>query len=259
MKASSASQNLAMQSERLTALTRTVRVALHGMGIAGPFGEVKIAIRGVPDHVTGYLLGIHHLDELVQTHLAPVIRASMAAGTPLAATAIATWCRERVSPHLPAGIHLAALCWTPNHAYSITWSPDMPNFATVERNYHFAASHRLHCAQLSDAENARIFGKCNSASGHGHNYRLEVSVRVPIGAPTSTEQMDAVVERVVLKRWDHTHLNIDTPDFKELNPSVENIAAVCHGLLERPLKESGAELARVRVWETEKTSATYPA
>jgi 6-pyruvoyltetrahydropterin/6-carboxytetrahydropterin synthase len=63
----------------------------------------------------------------------------------------------------------------------------------------------------------------------------------------------------VVERFDHTHLNLDTAEFAEVNPSVERIARVCHDLLARRLAEAGAELDHVTVWETEKTRCTYPA
>jgi 6-pyruvoyltetrahydropterin/6-carboxytetrahydropterin synthase len=63
----------------------------------------------------------------------------------------------------------------------------------------------------------------------------------------------------VLDRFDHRHLNVDCVEFAELNPSVENIAQVCHDLLSDEITAAGAALDHVTVWETAKTSATYPA
>jgi len=71
--------------------------------------------------------------------------------------------------------------------------------------------------------------------------------------------MPAIALREVIDRFAHRHLNADCPEFASLNPSVENIARVCHGLLEGPVRAGGAALHRVTVWETEKTSATFPA
>lgn len=163
---------------------------------------------------------------------------------------------------LPPAIRLASLTWCPGPLASITWTIDMPDHAIVAERFEFSASHRLHCPGRTDEENRRLFGKCNHPSGHGHNYRIEVAVRVPTGAgaPGIPEELiERVARREVLDRFDHRHLNIDCPEFAGINPSVENIARVCHGLLEPALRADGAELYRVTVWETEKTSATYPA
>ncbi|MBL9141526.1 MAG: 6-carboxytetrahydropterin synthase, partial [Phycisphaerae bacterium] len=99
-------------------------------------------------------------------------------------------------------------------------------------------------------------------NGHGHNYRLEVSVRVPVHAAKpvlSAAELEQLVGRTVIDRYDHKHLNLDVPEFATAVPSVENIAKACHELLRDPVHQRGAHLASVRVWETDKTSATYPA
>ena len=138
----------------------------------------------------------------------------------------------------------------------------MPDHAIVTESFEFSASHRLHCPDLTDEENRALFGKCNHPNGHGHNYRIAVSVRVGAGPgarPFATAALEAAVQAAVIDRFDHRHLNIDCPEFAQLNPSVEHIAMVCHGLLEPAIAAAGAALHRVTVWETEKTSATYPA
>ena len=135
---------------------------------------------------------------------------------------------------------------------------------SISQQFEFAAAHRLHCADLSEAENRRVFGKCNNPHGHGHNYRLEVAVSVPMPAEGQwagfgLPDLERIVGERVVERFDHTHLNLDTPEFARLNPSVENIARVCHDLLADPIAAAGAALDHVTVWETEKTSCTYPA
>ena len=70
--------------------------------------------------------------------------------------------------------------------------------------------------------------------------------------------VDRIVREHAVDRLDHKHLNTDVPDFRDINPSVERIAEVCHGWLAAPLRAAGGELLRVRLWETEKTSAVYP-
>lgn len=125
--------------------------------------------------------------------------------------------------------------------------------------FEFSASHRLHVATLSDDENRRVFGKCNNPNGHGHNYQVEVTVAGPIddrtGAVLALPEFESMVKREVIDRLDHKHLNIDTAEFAQLNPSVENIARVIWEILEP--KTSPAKLRRVRVWETAKTYAEY--
>ncbi len=126
--------------------------------------------------------------------------------------------------------------------------------------FDFAASHRLHCPSLGEEENRRVFGKCNNPAGHGHNYRLEVEVETLMSeAGLQPEAIARLVNEHAVDRLDHRHLNSDVAEFRETNPSVEWIARACFGWLEAPLASAGGRLRRVRLWETEKTSANYPA
>ena len=81
----------------------------------------------------------------------------------------------------------------------------------VTRRYEFAASHRLHAAELSEEENRRLYGKCNNPYGHGHNYVVEVSVRGPLegatGRAVDTAALDELVRREVVLPFDHKNLN----------------------------------------------------
>ena len=98
----------------------------------------------------------------------------------------------------------------------------------VTRRYGFAASHRLHSDRLSEAENARVYGKCNNPYGHGHNYFLEVSARGPADQTTGLAahlgDLDNLVKREVLAQFDHSNLNLDTDAFRGSVPTTENLA-----------------------------------
>ena len=224
--------------------------------------EVTVECIGEPNPQTGYLIGIQEIDATVRAHLAPLLASLFCAEQATKPVDAVIRMGDLIDQHLPPGVHLASLRWAPGPFVNLLWSPAMREQAIVTEQFEFSAAHRLHCPELSDEENRRTFGKCNHPSGHGHNYRLAVAVRVRAGAgaPTlSTGTLESIVGRSVLDRFDHRHLNVDCPEFAQLNPSVENIARVCHGLLESEILAAGAELHHVTVWETEKTSATYPA
>ena len=131
---------------------------------------------------------------------------------------------------------------------------------TVTRRLSFNAAHRVHNPELSDLENARLFGKCNNPNWHGHNYVLEVSVRGPIEAKTGyvidLSRLKDVVGREIIDKVDHRNLNLDTPYFKERNPTAENIAIVIHELL-RPHIDPKHELG-IRLYETARNFVDYP-
>lgn len=126
---------------------------------------------------------------------------------------------------------------------------------TLNRRYSFAASHRLHSAQLSEEENRRVYGKCNNPYGHGHNYVVEIGVSGPVNAETgmiaNLSDLDGFVQREVVEEFDHTYLNEQIPVFKSVVPTTEN---VCREIFRRLEKFPDARLERVRIEETGKNS-----
>jgi 6-pyruvoyltetrahydropterin/6-carboxytetrahydropterin synthase len=131
---------------------------------------------------------------------------------------------------------------------------------SVFRKEHFNAAHRLHNPALSDAENAAIFGKCNYANFHGHNYELIVQVTGEIDQKTGyvvdMKVLSDLIKREVHERFDHRNLNLDTVEFKDLIPSAENIAVVIYNLL-RPQINPLHDL-KIRLYETERNFVEYP-
>jgi 6-pyruvoyltetrahydropterin/6-carboxytetrahydropterin synthase len=132
---------------------------------------------------------------------------------------------------------------------------------TLTRRYHFSASHRLHSAILTEAENAWLYGKCNNPFGHGHDYVLEVSVAGAVDPVTGLivplQLLDRLVSDVVLKRFAHRNMNLDIPEFRILVPTTENIAIVIAGLLKTDWYRIGdsaaaCRLLRIRVQETDR-------
>lgn len=128
----------------------------------------------------------------------------------------------------------------------------------LNRRYHFAASHRLHSAQLGEAENRRVYGKCNNPYGHGHNYVLEVSVSGPVDAATgmiaNLADLDSFVTREVLDVFDHRNLNEEIPLFRQQVPTTENL---CMEIYRRLRAFPIARLERVRLEETGLNSFEY--
>src|SRR2546426_5112429 len=98
----------------------------------------------------------------------------------------------------------------------------------VTRRYSFSASHRLHAAELSDAENREVYGKCDNPYGHGHNYEIEVSARGPIqersGHAMNRSVLDRLVEEQVLRPFDHQNLNGEKT-FEAVVPTTENLGS----------------------------------
>jgi len=129
---------------------------------------------------------------------------------------------------------------------------------SLTRRYHFAASHRLHSPALSMAENERIYGKCNSPYGHGHNYAVEVTISGPVDPDTgmiaNLGDLDPFVQGEVIEAFDYKYLNEDVPEFQSVVPTTEN---VCREIYRRLTKFSAARIERVRIEETSKNSFEY--
>jgi 6-pyruvoyltetrahydropterin/6-carboxytetrahydropterin synthase len=128
----------------------------------------------------------------------------------------------------------------------------------LTRRYALAASHRLHNPKLDEAENRRLYGKCNNPYGHGHNYFVEVTVTGRVdpatGMVANLDDLDRYVKQEVIEPFDHTYLNMDSEAFRELVPTTENF---CMEIFERLKKFAGARLVRIRLEETGRNSFEY--
>jgi 6-pyruvoyltetrahydropterin/6-carboxytetrahydropterin synthase len=126
---------------------------------------------------------------------------------------------------------------------------------SITRVVGFSAAHRYHSDQLSDEENRRVFGKCNRPHGHGHNYRLEVTVSGPVdpvtGMVMNLADLDRILRDLVVEPLDHSFLNFDVPHFANVVPTCENIALWLAGLLEAPLGELEVDLRSLRLHESD--------
>jgi 6-pyruvoyltetrahydropterin/6-carboxytetrahydropterin synthase len=130
----------------------------------------------------------------------------------------------------------------------------------VIRREHFNAAHRLYRKDWNDTENMDVFGKCSLPHYHGHNYELEVKVVGEIDPETGfvmdLKILSDAVQEHVLEKFDHKNLNVDTEEFKSLNPTAENIAVVIYDLL-RPHIPQPLELF-IRLYETPRNFVEYP-
>ena len=132
--------------------------------------------------------------------------------------------------------------------------------AYLTRRYLFSASHRLHSDELSPEQNQATYGKCNNPYGHGHNYALEVTVSGKVAPETgmicNLAELDEVVRRDVVERFDHENLN-ERPEFLDSVPTTENLGQVIFEILRQ--KFAAAHLERVRIEETMMNSFEYGA
>jgi len=132
---------------------------------------------------------------------------------------------------------------------------------SVYRKAHFNAAHRLHNPDWSDEKNQAVFGLCNSPNYHGHNYEMEVRVTGEVDPETGflidLKVLKDLIKEHVEKKFDHKNLNLDTEEFKNLNPTAEHICYVVWQSLRAQLDEK-YELG-VRLFETPRNFVEYPA
>jgi 6-pyruvoyltetrahydropterin/6-carboxytetrahydropterin synthase len=221
------------------------RPALGGLGF---YFELRVTLVGDLDPASSYLRNIKDVDDNVRRRAIPIIGSAIAEdsfgdGASVMRQLLAEL--RRADP--PWNLHALELRLSPYLSLSVLASE--PDMIRLSQKFEFSAAHRLHNPALSSEQNVLTFGKCNNPLGHGHNYEVQVT----IASPMPVHELERVVDQTVIDSLDHKHLNIEVPAFKELNPSVENIAMVIY----KKLKPALSSLASVTVWETPKTWCEY--
>ena len=131
----------------------------------------------------------------------------------------------------------------------------------VSRRATFNAAHRLFRSDWTQGQNEEIFGKCSNPNYHGHNYVLEVVLEGEVDPETGyvidTKFLSDLAQTEVCKKFDHKNLNLDVPEFADLNPSAENIVIVIYNKMRAKLP-SKLDL-KIRLYETERNFVEFPA
>jgi len=136
----------------------------------------------------------------------------------------------------------------------------MSKRVSIFRKESFNAAHRLFNPEWDDAKNEKVFGKCALPNYHGHNYDLIVKVtgkpEKETGYVMDLKVLSDLLEEKIISKFDHKNLNLDTKEFKNLNPTAENIAIVIYDLL-RPHIDKKKDL-QIRLYETPRNFVEYP-
>ncbi|MFZ9673297.1 MAG: 6-pyruvoyl trahydropterin synthase family protein [Flavobacteriaceae bacterium] len=132
--------------------------------------------------------------------------------------------------------------------------------AAIFRKEHFNAAHRLHNPAWDAQKNQDVFGLCNNPNFHGHNYELIVCVKGPIDPETGyvvdTKALSDLIKKEVTNKLDHKNLNLDVPEFGQLNPTAENIARVIYQWLKPHMKPE--QSWSLILYETPRNYVQYP-
>jgi len=262
-------------------LTRAVRFSINPAGVSRERGEsgysgnppprafartyeMVVDCVGATGDATSYVINIKEIDRAVREAILPVLQRACDERPEAEPVELMPAVVSAASGALPGLVDRVQWKLSPYHGLEMN-AKDTTR-VVLRQKFDFCAAHRLHNPALSATENVALFGKCNNASGHGHNYQIEpaVAVRLVAGRRAFTlAQLERLVDREIIQRFDHRNLNTDTTEFKEGSgamPTVEQISRVCFELLDRAIKGESADVAlqSVQVWESDRTSSTYP-
>lgn len=131
----------------------------------------------------------------------------------------------------------------------------------VNRKAHFNAAHRLYNPNWTPEKNEEVFGLCNNANFHGHNYNIIVSVTGEVNPDTGyvidMKILKGIIKTQVTSKLDHKNLNLDVQEFQNVIPTAENIVMICYQLIKEVLPKN-LDL-KITLFETERNSVVYPA
>lgn len=131
----------------------------------------------------------------------------------------------------------------------------------ITRKEHFNAAHRLFKPEFSDEKNLEVFGKCSNPNWHGHNYELFVTVKGEVNPDTgfliNLKELSGIINRYVIDKLDHKNVNLEVDFMSGRLASTENLAIAIWEQLETPVREAGALLHCIKLYETERNFVEY--
>jgi 6-pyruvoyltetrahydropterin/6-carboxytetrahydropterin synthase len=222
------------------------------------FLELVVELAGDIEPKTGFIVNVTDIDRIVRQFAVPVFIEQITRGKyigffTLAELLGAAWVKLK-EQFSPARLNKLSLKLSPFRTIAI--KAEVFDMVYFSEKFEFAATHKLWNTQFSEQKNMEIFGKCANPTGHGHNYTIEVTVKMPPGRDDfNVCDFEQVVDRELIKIVDHKNLNLDVEYFKNHNPTVENITSFAWQRLSG--KMSPGLLYCITIWETDKTSCSY--
>ena len=216
----------------------------------GRYFRLEVTLQGELDPRTSYLRNIKRIDQRVREQL----------GSDRVESELVHVFFPTLRGAFGADLLFSTTLWLSPFLSLTQLALEYPMNTRLSQRFEFCAAHRLHNPALSDVENRKTYGKCNNPNGHGHNYQVQVTLRGEpkrSGLLVEVPLFEKLVHDHLIERWDHKNLNTEIVEFRELLPTVENIAMVAFQTLKNRFTGIGAELASVTVWETSKTWCEY--
>jgi 6-pyruvoyltetrahydropterin/6-carboxytetrahydropterin synthase len=225
------------------------------------FFELGVELAGEVNPATGLIVNVSDIDKTVREDAIPIfaegIRASYKTARhinfyELTEFLKSVWAKLADKFGL-AKLSKLSLKLNPFRTLAVN-EPDC-SMVYFSEKFEFAAAHKLWNEQFGERKNIEVFGGCANPAGHGHNYIVEVTVKWPAGQELETGEFEKVVHQELIQQVDHKNLNEDVPEFRQVTPTVENIAVFAWNKLSG--KFGKAVLHCVTVWETDKTYSSY--
>ena len=226
------------------------------------FFELSVELAGEVEPATGFVVNVANIDKDVREHVVPIFaerikqnfhQAKHIRFYEIAELLGAAW--DRLADKFgTARLSKLTLKLNPFRKIDVDLKDlDMVYFC---EKFEFAATHKLWNSDFSEEQNFEVFGKCANPTGHGHNYIVEVTIKMPARENDfRIGDFERIVDDELIKLIDHRNLNADIDQFSKTNPTVENIATFAWNKLAGKFHE--ATLHCVTVWETDKTYCSY--
>jgi len=226
------------------------------------FLELLVEVVGKVEPTTGFVVNVTDIDRIVREFVVPVfaqrIRTDFRRGRHIDFFDIAKLLKTawQLLSDKFGRTRLGTLSLELNPFRKVTIDSKDLQMLYFSEKFEFAATHKLWNDDFSEQRNFEIFGKCANPTGHGHNYIVEVTIKMPAGKNNfRIGGFEKVVDDELIKVVDHKNLNTDVAAFSKTNPTIENIAAFAWDKLVG--KFDKASLHCITVWETDKTFSSY--
>ncbi len=231
-----------------------------GLGLA-LFFELGVQLSHPVNPDTGFVINVTDIDASVRRHAVPLftkyITSEYAQSRHIGLAQLQQLLQETFSvlkeSFSPRTLNELSLQLTPYR--TMTMKTESPHILFYSEKFEFAAMHKLWNDQFTEQQNLEAFGKCANASGHGHNYWVEVTIKTTSAVRFNSISFQDIVNSRFIDLVDHKNLNADVPYFSKHIPTIENISYYAWDELCVHFEE--CELHSVTVWESDRTSCTY--
>jgi 6-pyruvoyltetrahydropterin/6-carboxytetrahydropterin synthase len=225
------------------------------------FFELPVGLAGQSDKDTGFVVNVMNIDSIVRKHVVPVFAQNIrkafgnAKQLTISETAGLLALLQDVLKDKFDGAILIELGLQLNPYRKIDFDCEDMRMYYFSEKFDFAAMHKLWNERFSEQKNFEVFGKCANPAGHGHNYVIEVTIKVPADTDICIGEFERIVDGEFVKLVDHKNLNADVSALTDINPTIENLAEFAWSRLNG--KFDPAKLHSVSIWESDRTFCTY--